>query len=422
MALNKTIKKCRVCSSARLQSVITLGNQYISNFVWQDREGIKAPLELAMCENCKLVQLKHTAIDPNILYRNYWYKSGINLTMQQALADITKKVEKLSKLQKGDIVLDIGANDGTLLRSYKTKDIKLIGFEPAKNLMEDAQKNTDLIINDFFNIRSYFRFLDKKAKVITAIAMFYDLEDPNSFVSEISSCLEADGIFVVQMAYQPLMLEQNAFDNICHEHIEYYSTSSLMYLLDRHNLEVFDVELNNINGGSFRVYIKHKGNNRIKGFAGASKRVDELLKRERKSGANTLRTYKAFAERVSNLREKTRNFIFDRIKHGKKIYAYGASTKGNTLLQYYGLDFRHIVAAAERNSLKWGLKTVGTLIPIVSEQEARKAKPDYFLVLPWHFRKEFIKREERYLQSGGEMIYPLPKLEIINNSGARDIT
>lgn len=416
MGREDIIKKCRVCGSDKLQKVFYLGNQYVSNFVWSEKGGIKAPLDLILCKNCSLVQLGHGAVDSNILYRNYWYKSGVNQTMKSALKNITSKVEKLVTFEKGDVVLDIGANDGTLLRSYVRRDIRRTGFEPARNLMEECMAGNDIVLNDFFNVRSYFEFIGKKARVITAIAMFYDLEDPNVFVSDLASCLHSDGVLVIQMAYQPLMLEELAFDNICHEHIEYYSMKSLSYLLDRHNLEIFDVELNDVNGGSFRTYIKHKGNNRVKGFRDADQRMKELNDKEKRMGANTVDAYIKFSRKVHDLRKKTIDFIKQEVNHGKKIYVYGASTKGNTFLQFYGLDASLVEGAADRNPLKWGLKTIGTFIPIVSEEDAKKSKPDYFLVLPWHFRKEFLKRERHYLERGGKMIFPLPKLEVVSIS------
>lgn len=414
----KRIKKCRVCGSTKLIDILSLGSHAVSDFVKSSSTQIKAPLSLVLCDptdgGCSLLQLKHEAVDPSLMYRNYWYKSGMNSTMTHALADITNSVEEIISFKKGDMVLDIGANDGTLLRQYKNKKIKLVGFEPARNLQSDAKKGTDLIINDFFNYKSFLKKFDSKtkAKVVTSIAMFYDLEDPNTFVHDLTEVLDKDGIWIIQMAYLPLMLEKNNFDNICHEHVEYYSLTSLEKLLQRHNLEIFDVELNDVNGGSFRIYIK-KNTGKVVPINGAAKRVKNLFDYEKKLGLHKITIYKQFARRVEKIKKELVSFIKKVKKQGKKVHVYGASTKGNTLLQYFSLDASLIEAAAERNKDKWGLKTVATDIPIISEEESRKTNPDYYLVLPWHFREEFLEREKEYMGKGGKMIFPLPIFEII---------
>ncbi len=415
----RIITSCRICGSKNLIPILSLGEQYVSNFVdFPTKEKLVVPLDLVLCDansgGCGLLQLKHTA-SPETMYRNYWYKSGMNQTMKDALADITAKAKKLVKLVPGDVVIDIGCNDGTLLRSYGLSDITLVGFEPAMNLVDEAGIGATKIINDFFNVRSFHNnFAGKKAKIITSIAMFYDLDEPNVFVSDIAACLDKDGVWIVQMSYLPLMLETNAFDNICHEHLEYYSLLSLENLLKRHNLEVFDVELNDVNGGSFRVYIKHAGSGKINAAPGAGERLAKQHEYESKLGLNNKKIYEEFSLRVKSIKDELIEFIKAEAAKGKKIYIYGASTKGNTLLQYCGLDASLIKAAAERNPYKWGKKTVGTLIPIISEEQARSEKPDYFLVLPWHFLKEFISREAGYLKNGGKFIVPLPEFKIID--------
>lgn len=407
----KEITHCRVCGSEKLLPMLSLGNQYIINFPDGDdpADGIKAPLDMVLCGNsiCSLAQLKHT-VDPDLLYRQFWYKSGINQTMRDALSDVTRAVQGRVALGKGDIVVDIGSNDGTLLRSYGIEGLFTVGFEPAMNLMEEARKDTSLIINDYFNKKSFEQNLpDRKAKAVTSIAMFYDLEDPNLFVQDIKNVLASDGVWINQMNYLETMLKQNAFDNISHEHLEYYSLSSLEYLLSLHGMEVFDVELNNLNGGSIRAYTAHVGAYPI------HERVKQL--RASEGHLRTLAPYQAFVARVEEIKGKICEFINTERKKGKSIYAYGASTRGNTLLQYFGLNDTVITAAAERNPLKWGKRMVGTNIPIISEDEARKAKPDYFLVLPWAFIKEFTSREKNFLQSGGCFIVPLSEFCVITN-------
>ncbi|MFH1257792.1 MAG: class I SAM-dependent methyltransferase [Candidatus Micrarchaeota archaeon] len=410
---------CRVCNSAKLVPILALGPQYVSNFVDAGEEGVKIPLDLVLCDptsgGCGLLQLT-TTTPPEIMYRQYWYRSGMNQTMTDALADIAHKAEKLVDIEKGDIAIDIGANDGTLLRQYISKELFKVGFEPAKNLVPDAMKGNDKIINDFFNAASFKSELgEKKAKIITSIAMFYDLEEPDKFVADIASLLEKDGVWIIQMSYLPLMLEQNAFDNICHEHLEYYSLQSLNFLLKRHGLEVFDAELNDVNGGSFRVYVRHEEGTIAHIPDDAAQNVKKLEDSEKQLGLGTMKPYLDFAQRVEKRKKDVVGFIRKEVGAGKKIYVYGASTKGNTLLQYFSLDNTLIKAAAERNKDKWGRKTVGTLIPIISEEQARQEKPDYFLILPWHFLKEFRQREAEFFKQGGKFIVPLPEFEILTS-------
>ena len=413
--LASTTGSCRACGSKHLIPILSLGEQYVSNFVdnnydYKDEE--KVPLELILCDpnsnGCGLLQLKHTA-SRTLLYKQYWFRSGLNETMKMALKDITQKAEETIKLSPEDMVLDIGCNDGTLLRTYKSK-AKLIGFEPANNLIKEAKQGTDYIINDFFSYNNFKKHFDGlKCKIITSIAMFYDLEDPNSFVNDVVQCLANDGIWIIQMAYLDPMLKLNAFDNIGHEHLEYYSLKSLKKLLEKHNLNIFNVEMNEVYGGSFRVFVKHKNNKLMP----ISPSVSELEHNEEEIGLDNKKTYEDFAKRVTNIKEKIISFIKTETERGKIVYAYGASTKGNTLLQYCNLNNSFIKKAADRDPIKHGKKTIGTEVPIISEEQARLEKPDYFLILPWHLLEYFKQREKQFLDSGGKFIVPLPKFEIV---------
>ena len=408
------ITECRSCGSTDLTPILSLGSQYPSNFVELNSipdKNEQIPLELIFCEkeDCGLLQLKHTA-SRELLYKEYWFRSGLNEKMVDALKDITKSVEKRLSLSENDIVLDIGCNDGTLLRSYQSK-VRLVGFEPASNLVNEASKDTDLIINNFFSFYEFVQhFPNERIKAITSIAMFYDLEDPNSFVSDIVNCLDQDGIWVIQMAYLIPMLELNAFDNIVHEHLEYWSLKSVKRLLEEHGLEIFDVELNNVYGGSFRIFVKTKKNEKIN----IQNSVDEFLKKEDEFGLEKKETYHNFANRVNSLKDKLNDFIKEELSNGKSIYAYGASTKGNTLLQFYNLNNKLILKAADRDSRKFGKMTIGSNIPVISEEQARDEKPDYFLVLPWHLVDFFKERESEFFKNGGKFIVPLPDFKIVS--------
>ena len=416
----KTRENCRVCGGA-FDFVMSLGDHYVSDFVTpDDQTGIRAPLELVLCQQCQLLQLKHT-VPADQMYRNYWYRSGTNRTMTEALADIANKSEVLMHLTQGDAVLDIGCNDGTLLAAYKTAGIMKIGFDPAQNLLPFSQKVADKVLPTFFNAQTVAAEPSVRAvrpKVITSIAMFYDLEEPNQFVADIKKVMHPEGLWIIQMSYLPLMIKQNAFDNICHEHLEYYSLHSLEQLLQRHDFEVVDVELNDVNGGSFRVYIRNRSAGQQ--FFGdetfrrlAAERVGTMRRQEQAMGLQSKEAYQQFAMWTERIKDDVSTFIEDAVRRGKKVWVYGASTKGNTLLQYCNLTPSMITAAAERNSSKWGRVTVGTRIPIVSEEDARHARPDYMLVLPWHFLDEFMQREKAYLNAGGRFIIPMPHFALI---------
>jgi len=408
------IKECRSCGSDSFFPILSLGNQYVTNFInSKDEQGETIPLELVLCGNCSLLQLKHNT-PPQLTWNDqYWYKSGISSTIKADLKDISEKAKKIKELEKGDIIVDIGCNDGTLLDFYNNS-IKGVGFEPSKNVAEEAKSKGHYIINNFFNAKDFKdRFGNEKAKIITAISMFYDLDNPNQFLEDIVSCLDKDGLFVIQQNYLVTMLEQNAFDNICHEHREYYSLATLKNLLRKHGLEVFDVEQNDINGGSIRTYVRFKDNKKLNGFDGADNRIRNLLEEEKKMGLGTLKPYQEFASRISRIKDKLMDFLNHEKRGGKRICIYGASTRGNVALQYFGLGPDLIDYIADKNPDKWGKKTVGSLIPIVSPEEMRERKPDYLLVNTWHFFDEIKEQEKDYHNSGGKFIVALPEFKII---------
>ena len=411
-------KTCRVCGSSALTPVINLGDQYLQgSFVKPGKEEPpqrKIPLSLVRCDPtrdekaCGLLQMQHT-VPPEILYSAYWYRSGTNQTMRSHLEGIAEDgVSMIGKTKA--FVLDIGCNDGTLLKCYPQDFIKF-GVDPSDVAQEIADDIN--VIQDIFPSQELLKLSQgEKFDVITSIAMFYDLEDPVTFCQEIKGVLADDGLWIFEMSYMPSMLKMNSYDTICHEHLEYYSLAVLEYILKKAELKIVDAVLNDINGGSIRCYATHIDNFIFKKQE-ALQRIQQLRQEEFDMELDTDKPYKNFQDRINVHKEELNSLLKKLKKEGKTIHLYGASTKGNTILQWCGIDHRIIDVAAERNPDKYGAYTLGTDIPIVSEEESRAMNPDYYLVLPWHFKEEFIKREQESLNKGIGMIFPLPNIEII---------
>jgi hypothetical protein len=410
---------CRICGSSALAPVLSLGDQYIAGAFATpggDQPVARAiPLELVRCdmtrdqEACGLIQTKHT-VPGSILYHSYWYRSGINRTMTENLHGIAQAAEELVGLSAGDLVIDIGCNDGTLLDGYRTESISYLGYDPSDISRYAVEKGYD-IVTDFFSAGPFReRYADRRAKVITSIAMFYDLERPRDFVADVAAALAQHGVWVMELHYLPLMLEMNSFDAIVHEHLEYYSLAVLERLLAEEGLEVVQAELNDINGGSIRLFIGHQG--RLSQSSEQFRAVQALRINEFELALDAPDPYETFRRNSEKVRDDLATLCRRLNDEGKTIHIYGASTKGNTILQYAGIDVSVIPYAADRNPDKWGSETIATRIPIISEEESRAMKPDYYLALPWHFLDEFLERETEFLARGGRFIVPLPEVRI----------
>jgi len=409
---------CRVCGSSALTKVIDLGEQHLQgSFVKPGKEMPpmrKIPTLLVRCDPtrdetaCGLLQMAHS-VPSKILYSAYWYRSGTNQTMRDHLKGIAD--EAAGMVGKKDArVLDIGCNDGTLLKNYPEDFVKY-GVDPSDVAREVG--GGIRVIQDIFPSAELAKEIEgKKFEIITSIAMFYDLEDPVAFVKDIASTLSANGIWIFEMSYMPSMLGMNSYDTICHEHLEYYSLSVIENVLHRAGMKVVRVELNDINGGSIRCYATHKGN-----FLYKDRECDRVLDRLRQEEfdleLDTDKPYRNFQERIEQHKIELMALLRQLKAEGKKIHIYGASTKGNTLLQWCGIDKLVVDCASDRNPDKRGAKTLGTDIPILSEDESRQMNPDYYLVLPWHFKAEFLEREKEMLDRGVGMIFPLPTVTVV---------
>lgn len=398
------ISHCRSCLSTKLYTALSLGEQYLSDFIEEgERKPMSFPLNLVMCMECDLVQLGETTPHTKLYHDRYGYYSGVSDTIRADLRDIVDKAMQRVKVHEGDVVIDIGSNDGTLLKNYP-EQVMRIGFDPVSKFQQYYDNIPNLtFFNDYFSFGTYSRrFPQTKAKIITAISMFYDLDEPNAFVADLAKALHPQGLLIIQQNYLGSMIQNMAFDNIVHEHLEYYSLTSLSRLLNRHGLDVVDVYQNSINGGSFRAYVKHMDN------------VKKMRINEKSMKLNNKMTYFLFGMRVKQAANKLYRFIKGEVESGKKVYVYGASTRGNTLLQAAGLDHTLIKAAVERNPVKFGKLIASVDIPIISEEQARKEKPDYFLVLPWFNKAEIVRREEEFIKQGGSLLFPLPSLTVVN--------
>jgi hypothetical protein len=401
--------------------LFSLGNLYVSDFLKENEapRGGQVEMKMMLEENTGAVRLEKSA-PLDTMYGKYWYRSGINNTMKKELNSIVNSITETIKLKENDLWIDIACNDGTLLSQVPSNLIK-IGIDPVDDTFKiESEKHANLIIQDYFSSKIFkeSKFGSLKAKVITTIAMFYDLENPKKFIKDVFEVLDDNGVWVLQLSYTPLMIEQLAFDNICHEHIYYYSLFNIKKMFKECGFDIMDVQLNDVNGGSFRIYCMKEDSDKTKFGTQPYRdvcnfRVKSLLEYEKKLKLDEPKIWLDFFKKINDLKEKTVSFLKEEKLKGKKIWAYGASTKGNTLLQYFGLDNKIIDGIAERSIYKFGLKTVGTNIPIFSEDEMRRSKPDYLLVLPWHFINEFIEREKDFLLNGGKFIVPCPNFEII---------
>ena len=404
-------KFCRNCKNNKFFNLLSLGKMsFTGKFSKSLFNNIpKAYLNLVMCKKCKLVQLDRN-FNPKYLYgKDYGYRSGINKTMTEHLKKTVKKCSALAELKANDPVLDIASNDGTLLNFYKKKTVT-VGVDPLVNKYKSYYKKISYKISNFFQINDIKKLnLKKKFKIITSLSVFYDLKDPNRFIKGIKECLDENGIFVLEHADLLSIIKNNLFDTICHEHLEYYSSKVIIDMMNFNGLKVFDHKFNNINGGSSRYYIcHHKAKYKTK-----KKKINKLLSEESKIGLHSTKIFKIFFANILNEKDKLKKMIKKIINKKLIIHGYGASTKGNVLLQFYDIKNKDINYIADRNPLKYNLFTPGTKIKIISENYSRKLKPDYYLVLPWHFKKEILIREKKIRKKGTKLIFPLPKMHVI---------
>lgn len=409
--MQQKINKCRICGHDELSTVLNLGIQQLTGIFPKTKEQsvTEGPVELVKCthnDGCGLVQIAHRYNIDEFYGENYGYRSGLNKSMVEHLHSKVKKVLTLVSLNENDIVVDIGSNDGTTLGFYPT-NLSLVGIDPSGEKFKEYYASHVNLLSDFFSAKTFLNYSkQKKAKVITSFSMFYDLEDPVKFMEEIEMSLSDDGIWMFEQSYMPLMLERNSYDTVCQEHIEYYALKQIKWMCDKVGFKILDIEFNDINGGSFSIVVaKNKSD-----YLENKEQINTILNDEEAKRLDTTQPWIEFQKRIDTEKENLINFLENCKTNGQKVYGLGASTKGNVLLQYCNITAEQIMAIGEVNKDKYGCYTPGTLIPIVSEDEALNSDAEYFLVLPWHFKEFFINNPKF---KNKKLLFPLPQVEVI---------
>jgi hypothetical protein len=407
----KKVDKCRVCGSENLCEVLNLGEQELTGAFPKSKteDLISGLLNLVFCSECNLLQLGYNYPLDKMYGDDYGYRSGLNPPMVEHLSSKVHNLESRYNLKSGSVVLDIGSNDGTLLNSYGTSGIRKIGMDPTGKKFREYYNDDVELIPDFFSNESFKKICSEKCKIVTSISMFYDLEAPVDFAKQVESILADDGIWHLEQSYMPMMLRSNSYDTICHEHLEYYSLGVIKYILKAAGLRIIDVSTNGVNGGSIAITAAkpespHCPNNSL---------IEWYLRQEAAMELDKVTPYLEFAKKVEEHRVQFKDLLDSLNKDGKIVCGYGASTKGNTVLQYCGITTEQIKAIGDVTPDKAGCFTPGTFIPIDSTDKIKAMNPDYFVVLPWHYRNYIIDKEKEYLKAGGHFIFPLPFIEIV---------
>jgi NDP-4-keto-2,6-dideoxyhexose 3-C-methyltransferase len=408
----KIATACRICGGTEFISIMDLGQQALTGVFHKsrDQQVDTGPVELVRCSQsggCGLVQLRQSYDTVQMYGENYGYRSGLNDSMVKHLQGKIRSIIEKGILMPGDIVIDIGSNDATSLKAYPQNVYRLFGVDPTGAKFRAYYPNSVSLIPDFFSaaaIRDHLK--GQKAKVITSFSMFYDLEDPVQFAREVADSLTDDGIWIFEQSYLPTMLSANSFDTICHEHLEFYAFKQIEWIATKAGLKVIDVDFNDVNGGSFSITASKITSK----YPQKSEVLDAIRNDELALALDGDVIYEEFNSRVTESFQATMAF-FEEVKvTGKTVYGLGASTKGNVLLQKYGINANHILAIGEVNPDKFDAFTPGSLIPIMPENEVLALNPDYLFVLPWHFRQFF---QSLPSLKGRKLVFPLPKFEIV---------
>ncbi len=405
------INKCRVCGNSSLKKIFTLGDQKFTGIFLQKKNSNvpSGNLSLVFCKLCSLLQLENS-FDKKILYgNNYGYMSSLNNSMSMHLQNKSKNLKKKYNLSSGDLIIDIGSNDGTFLNFFN-KSFNLVGVDPTIKKFYNYYNKNILKIDDFFSKNSIQATVkNKKAKLVTSISMFYDLQDPLKFANDIFDILDEDGLWHLEQSYMPAMIKNTSYDTICHEHLEYYSLKSIKYIFDKIGFKIVDIEFNDVNGGSFALTVAKKKS----AYKENKVLIEWLLEKEELYQYNSPSTFDDFFKKTVMHKKILKKLLIDLKNAKKKVIGYGASTKGNVILQYCNINEDLLPYISEVNKYKYNKFTPGSNIRIISEKKAKLLKPDFYLVLPWHFKNFIINKEKDFIKNGGRLIFPLPDIEIV---------
>lgn len=405
--------RCRACREGNLHGFLSLGETPLANsFLREDQLNSREPtfpLEVVFCSSCGMVQLGHV-VPPELMFRNYLYISSMSNTLRRHFSDLASETVKRFQPPGNSLAVDIGSNDGTLLKEFQAKGVRTLGIEPATNIAKLAEADGIETINDFFGPRTATQVVERrrKARIITAANVFAHVDDLDDFLRGVDTLLEEEGVLVIEVPYLVDLLEKTEFDTIYHEHLSYFSLRPLTHLFRRFGMEVLDVRRVGIHGGSIRVFVKRSSNP-----LPVSGSVEELLSLERERGLDSLETYRAFAGRVVSIKEGLLRLLAALKGEGKRIVGYGASAKGNTLLNYCGIGPEVLDYIVDNIPLKQGLYTPGMHIPVLPEEKLLEDQPDAALILAWNFAEEIMEKQRRYREKGGRFIIPIPNPRIV---------
>ena len=406
------IYKCRSCKSKSLEKLFSLGNMAYTGIFPKNLKTVlpKGILTLVICKFCKLVQLDQNFSSKKMYGMNYGYRTSLNKSMKKHILNKKKFLNNIIKLKKNSTIIDIGSNDGTFLNSFYRSKFKLVGIDPTIKKFSKYYRSDIIKSSNFFSYKNFNKVAKKsKANLITSFSMFYDLQDPLKFTKDIYKCLDKNGIWHFEQSYLLDMLSKNSYDTICHEHLEYYSIHSINYIIKNSKLKIIDIKRNNINGGSIAITAAKQKSD----YKECKNLINKYLNKEIEKKINNKTTYTKFYSKI--LKEKIKLIsLIDKLKSkGKNIVGYGASTKGNVLLQWCRIDYKKIDFIYDINEDKNNCYTPGTDIPIYKNLKTVKKKTIYFLVLPWHFKDFILKKEKKNkINIIKKFIFPLPKLII----------
>jgi 2-polyprenyl-3-methyl-5-hydroxy-6-metoxy-1,4-benzoquinol methylase len=406
----RALKACRSCGASGLHPILSFGDTPLANALVTPGETRQIdamyPLDLVYCRACTLVQITEE-VPPEVLFRDYVYLSSFSDTTVANARTIAHRLIDQRRLSADSLVVEIASNDGYLLQHYRDRGVPVLGIDPARNIAEVARRKGIETLDEFFTREFAQRLVDegRKADIIHANNVMAHVPDTNGFVQGIATLLREDGVAVIEVPYVIEMIDRLEFDTIYHEHLCYFSLTSVDALFTRNGLRVVDVERLPIHGGSLRIFGALSGR--------PSDAVTRMLADERAWGVASVAAYDDFSRRVDALSESLRELLGKLKSEGKTIAAYGASAKGTTLLSYTHIGGETIDFVADRSTVKHGKLTPGTHIEIVPAEELLTRMPDYVLMLVWNFAEEILKQQQAYRGRGGKFIIPLPEVTIV---------